>query len=483
MKVLMLSWEYPPKNIGGISNHVYNLTKGLKEQGVEEIHVITCEEGTAPIIENNNGIVTHRVTPYKLESEDFVKWVMQLNFAMIEEGNKLINKFGKFDIIHAHDWLTAFSAKVLKWSYNIPLVSTIHATEYGRNNGINTEMQRYISSAEWMLTNESWKTVACSHYMRQHLSDLFKAHWDNIWVIPNGINKEDFKFEFNQKSYREKFASEDEKIVFFIGRHVFEKGIHLLIEAMPEIVKDFSKVKVVIAGIGPMTEELKQRAKEIGVAENIIFTGYMEDIDRNRMYKVADMAVFPSLYEPFGIVALEAMAAGCPVIASGCGGLGEIIQHKYNGMKVIPGSIESLTCNILELIRSDKLAETIRQNAYLSVSEQYSWDKASQLTFRMYNLIKEECRGTEWDTHDFHEKKNQSDNRESLGTEELVTLENIEVTKKKSTSRSKKTKVNKEQSSEREIAADSQSETTNTDTETKPKRRKRTSTAKTQETT
>jgi glycosyltransferase involved in cell wall biosynthesis len=197
MKILMLTWEYPPKNIGGLSNHVYNLSHALCNNG-HEIHVITCEEADTPLEEKDGGVHIKRVKPYVVETEDFVKWIMQLNYAIIEAAIKLINSGGKFDIIHAHDWLVVYAAKVLKWSFNIPMVSTIHATEYGRNNGIRTEMQSYIASAEWMLSYESWKVIACSEYMRQQISDVLKCPWEKIWVISNDMTTNDFKMEFNQ---------------------------------------------------------------------------------------------------------------------------------------------------------------------------------------------------------------------------------------------------------------------------------------------
>jgi glycosyltransferase involved in cell wall biosynthesis len=148
--------------------------------------------------ENDEGVYIKRVIPYKVDTEDFAKWVMQLNYAIIEEAIRLINSGGKFDIIHAHDWHVVYAAKVIKWSYNIPMVSTIHATEYGRNNGIRTEIQSYIASAEWMLSFESWKIIACSEYMRQQISDIFKCPWEKIWIISNGVNSSDFKIEFNR---------------------------------------------------------------------------------------------------------------------------------------------------------------------------------------------------------------------------------------------------------------------------------------------
>jgi len=155
MKILMLSWEYPPKSVGGLSTHVYHLAHELVKLG-HEIHLITCEAQAAPKQENDNGIFIYRVEPYNIETSDFIKWVMQLNFAIIEVATRLINEKGPFDLIHSHDWLTAFSSKTLKLAHDLPLISTIHAMEYGRNNGLFTEMQKYISATEGMLCFESY---------------------------------------------------------------------------------------------------------------------------------------------------------------------------------------------------------------------------------------------------------------------------------------------------------------------------------------
>lgn len=427
MRIVMLSWEYPPKNIGGLSNHVHNLSRALTLLG-HEIHVITCEEGTSPLEENDDGIIVHRVTPYKIDTEDFTKWIMQLNFSMIEECIRIIRKIGKIDIIHAHDWLSAYSAKALKWSFNIPMVSTIHATEEGRNNGIKTDMQRYISSTEWLLTYESWKIISCSNYMKEQIISTFKVAEDKIWVIPNGVDSKGFDFEFNPLEFRRNYALDDEKIIFFIGRHVFEKGIQLLIDAAPRILSEYSKAKFVIAGAGPMTEELKYKVKQMGLENKILFSGYMNNEIKSKLYRVANIAVFPSLYEPFGIVALEAMAAGCPIVVSDTGGLGELVEHRINGMKMINGLTESLKDNVLALLNDNELCEHIKENAKESVKEKYTWEEVAKLTTKMYNLVKEEALDTEWDV----DKK-------------VFTETNLrDAKKKKRTVSSRKTEVAKE---------------------------------------
>jgi len=389
MRILMLSWEYPPKTVGGLANHVYNLSKGLVDMG-HEVHVITSEYGEEIKEHVEEGVFVHRAAPYNIETDDFTKWVMHLNFSMIEEGIRLVNKFGGFDIVHAHDWLSLYSGKAIKGIFNVPMVCTIHATEYGRNGGIRTDMQRYISSAEWLLTYESWKVIACSDYMKNEIRNVFNVPEEKIWVIPNGVDGESFNLKFDYGSFRRNYALDEEKIVFYVGRHVYEKGIHLLIEAAPGILREYSNTKFVIAGKGPMTEELKNRVRALGIAEKVMFTGYMSDETRNKLYKVANAAVFPSLYEPFGIVALEAMAAECPVIVSDTGGLGEIITHKYNGMKILTGVVDSVRDNIVEILRDEQLADYVKKNAIKDVYVKYTWNKIAEHTALIYERVKEE---------------------------------------------------------------------------------------------
>jgi len=424
MKILMLSWEYPPKNVGGLSNHVYYLSKALEKLG-NEVHVVTCFEGESPLESIDSGVFVHRVIPYNINTSDFTKWVMHLNFSIIEEVVKLIGKQGKFDVIHAHDWLTSYAAKTLKNSFNIPMVCTIHATEHGRNGGIRTELQSYISSAEWMLTYEAWKIVACSNYMEEEINQVLSAPLDKINIIPNGVDAEDFELDFDDLEFRRNYALDNEKIVFFIGRHVYEKGVQILIDAAPDIINSYKDIKFVIAGKGDMTEELKEKVKYFGLENKVLFTGYMDDETKKKMYKTADAAVFPSLYEPFGIVALEAMAAGCPVVASDIGGLKEVIEHKTNGMKIITGSKDSLKENLLELLRREDLRKHLKEKGIETVLEKYSWDKIAEATVKMYEKVKEEAKGTEWEVSIEKVKKKGTGTTRRKKTEVIKAVDNL----------------------------------------------------------
>ena len=130
MKILMLSWEYPPRIVGGISMVVHDLSKRLIKDG-HEVTVITYKDGDAPYYENDKGVEVYRVDNYMIQPNNFIDWIFQLNFNMISKATEVINKNGKFDVIHAHDWLVAYAAKSLKQSFDIPITATIHATEAG----------------------------------------------------------------------------------------------------------------------------------------------------------------------------------------------------------------------------------------------------------------------------------------------------------------------------------------------------------------
>jgi glycogen synthase len=386
MRILMLSWEYPPRNIGGLSQHVFYLTQALENQG-HEVYVITCKHENAAAIEINGNIHVHRVEPLEIEDDDFVKWVMQLNFAMLEECMKLIASNINFDIIHGHDWLVAYCAKVVKEVYKIPLVTTMHATEFGRNNGINTEIQRYIHSTEKYLAEISNKLIVCSNFMLSQVSEIFEIKNDKVKIIPNGVEQVSCS-KTDLYEFRKQYATVDEKIVFYIGRLVFEKGVQFLIKAIPKILETNYKTKFVIAGTGPMADELKHITKKLELEDKVLFTEYIEEENKNMLYRAADVSVFPSLYEPFGIVALEAMEAGCPVVVSDVGGLAEIVEDGITGIKAIPGSDQSIADNIIKVLSNDELKTNLSRNARKLIEEEYSWEKVARLT----SLAYEECK-------------------------------------------------------------------------------------------
>ena len=379
----MLTWEYPPRVVGGIARVVNDLSKRLIKDG-HEVTVVTYRDGNTPYYELDKGVNVYRVDNFMINPNNFIDWVMQLNFNIIAKSGEIIAKNGKFDVIHAHDWLVAYAAKTLKQAFDIPIVSTIHATEAGRNSGIREQNQKYINDTEWMLTYESTEVIVNSNFMKSELQRLFGLPFEKINVVPNGVNITNYSGIDRDYEFRRKYALDNEKIILFMGRLVYEKGVQYLIRAMPKILSNYRDAKLVIAGKGGMLDELKKEVNALGLESKVCFAGYLNGKDVGKMYKAADMSVFPSTYEPFGIVALEAMLAEVPVVVSDIGGLNEIVEHRQTGMKTYCGNSNSIADSILELLYDPALCSSIVKKAKTKVRNDFNWNKIAQDTHFTY---------------------------------------------------------------------------------------------------
>jgi len=394
MRLLMFSWEFPPKSIGGLAQHVYDLTMALSKQGID-VHLITCGSPGAKVREKVKGVSVYRVNPYQVSSYDFATWVAQFNVAMLERAMEVLDEVGDVDVLHAHDWMVAYAARAVKHGRRKPLVATIHATEWGRNNGLHNNMQRHISDVEWWLTYEAWKVICCSKYMENELKNIFQLPKDKLKVIPNGVNLASFATK-NQKISRESYAAPGEKIVFYVGRLVREKGVQVLIDAAPKILARCPQTKFIIAGKGPFEDVLRRQVENLGITERVYFTGYVDGDVRNTLYSWADVAVFPSLYEPFGIVALEGMAARTPVVVSDTGGISEIVEHEVDGLKANTGDAHSLAEQVLRILSDEVLARKLKENAYCKVKKQYAWPEIARRTIDVYREVIDAYHKTPW---------------------------------------------------------------------------------------
>lgn len=383
MKILMLTWEYPPRVVGGIARVVHDLSHRLIKDG-HEVTVVTYKEGNVEDFEDDNGVKVYRVNNYMINPNNFIDWIMQLNFNLISKATELISKEGPFDVIHAHDWLVAYAAKTLKDSFKIPIIATIHATESGRNSGIHDEVQRYINDTEWMLTYEATEVIVNSNYMKNELQRLFGLPYEKINVVPNGVNLNLYNGIERDYDFRRQYAADNEKIILYVGRLVYEKGIQNLIAAMPKVLNGYHDSKLIIAGKGGMIDELRDEVRRLGIENKVYFTGYLNLNQVTKMYKCADVAVFPSTYEPFGVVALEGMLSGTPVVVSDVGGLNEIVQHRENGMKSYAGNPNSIADSILELLYNPDLCAQVSRAAKAKVKAQYNWTKIAQDTHFIY---------------------------------------------------------------------------------------------------
>jgi glycogen synthase len=397
LNVMMFSWEFPPRVIGGISPHVNFLSKSLAKNGVK-VHVVTCDFPGAPAHETIDDVEVYRIDSYKNPSPDFATWVYLMNLNMQKEAAAIAAKLPEpIDVFHAHDWLVATTGIGLKHVFRKPLLVTMHSTEIGRREGLHTSTEKMINETEAWLTYEAWRVVCCSNYMVQHVKWAFGLPSDKLAMVPNGVNPHAYDALEKQdlRDFRLKFALLQEKIVLYVGRLVYEKGIHILINAVPKIL---SKVdaKFVIVGSGYMQEQLSNIVKSMGLEHKVLFTGFVDEENLLKLQKVADVSVVPSLFEPFGIVALEAMAAKSPVVVSDTGGLSEIVEHDVTGVKVFSNNTDSLAWGITKILTDSNYSRKLRENAYKTILEKYDWNKIAQQTRSMYEAVLGEYSKSFW---------------------------------------------------------------------------------------
>jgi len=385
MRILMLSWEFPPKVVGGLARHVEELSAALVRAG-HDIYVVTDDDSKSSEFEIFKGIKVYRVKSYRPKHLSFIDQIMHLNFGLLEHSIDLLRS-EKFDLVHAHDWLVAHAGITLKRAFGTPLVVTMHATEHGRWNGIHNDLQNYIHSMEWLLNYESIGTIVCSYFMENEMYKLFNLPKNKVFVLPNGIERDKFNFDFDQWAFRRQFVPDNYKLVMSVGRMVPEKGFQVLINSAPKVLHQYPNVRFVIAGKGGMLDSFRNQVEQMGLSDRVWFLGYVSDEDLNKLFIVSDAAVFPSLYEPFGITAIESMAAGTPVIVSDTGGLGEIVEHGYTGIKTYAGNPDSLAWGILQILQNEDYANYLRQNAYNKVVSVFNWDIIAKNTTNVYNYL------------------------------------------------------------------------------------------------
>ncbi|KPV43425.1 1,4-alpha-glucan branching protein domain-containing protein [Alicyclobacillus ferrooxydans] len=385
LRILMLSWEFPPLTIGGLSRHVYDLSRYLVKQGVE-VHVLTMSVEGYPDNEIVDGVHVHRVHVMKPDGAEFIHYIFQLNLMMVDACQTLIHSGLRFDLVHAHDWLVADAGEAIKHLYDLPLIATIHATEHGRNHGLHTDLQHQIHHQEWELTYEAWRVIVCSQYMQREVETIFQLPHDKVHVLPNGVDPQLLDAKQVEDLDRARYAHPDEPIVLFVGRLVREKGVHILLEAAPLILSEYAHCKFVIVGAGPMETELRYLANRQGIVNSVQFTGFVSDEERNYLLHVADIAAFPSLYEPFGIVALEAMAAGTPVVVSDVGGLADVVAHERNGLKMYAGDPQSLANQVKVMLQNREGAKTLAETALAEIGR-YDWNNIAYETLKIYQGI------------------------------------------------------------------------------------------------
>ena len=374
----MLSWEYPPLVVGGIAAHVDGLARAMQRAG-HEVVVFSLHHPDEPDDAVVDGVRVMRADPGLpwLPDDDLVARMASANHQLVQLSTQLGN--WKPEVIHAHDWLVAWAGDTLKSLLDIPLVATIHATERGRHGGhLPPGLPGTINSIEWWLTYQAREIIACSRFMVREVISSFELPAEKVHLVPNGVDTERWKDAVPTP------ACQREPLVIAWGRIQYEKGFQVLARAIGELRLRVPGVRCVIAGRGTYLPELQTQIDMEGVSDIVHLAGFVPDGELHEMLQRASCVVIPSLYEPFGIVALEGMAAGAPTIVARTGGLAEIVEGTDAGMLFEPGNHHELADRIADVLADPAAADRMRVNAAALLGRTYTWDAIAAETVEVY---------------------------------------------------------------------------------------------------
>ncbi|MQA11118.1 MAG: glycosyltransferase [Pseudonocardiaceae bacterium] len=393
MRVLMLSWEYPPVVVGGLSRHVHALARHLARQGNDVVvlcrHVAGTDAETHPtsdrVVEGVRVIRVAEDPAHLLFERDLVAWTLAMGHAMVRAGYELLRDW-RPDVVHAHDWLVAHPAIALADAARVPLVGTVHATEAGRHSGwLSHPLNHQVHSVEWWLANRVDELITCSAAMRAEVAHLFEVETAAIHVIHNGIEHREWQVLADDIArMRTRHSPRAAPLLLFFGRLEYEKGVQDLLTALPRIRRSHPGTRLVVAGEGRHLDELEEQARRTRVLRSVDFVGHLPDRELSAVLAAADAVVLPSRYEPFGIVALETAAAGTPLVASTAGGLGEVVLHGRTGLAFEPGDIAGLTSAVRQVLDDPGAAAERATVAKDRLGEAFDWTGIAEATEAVY---------------------------------------------------------------------------------------------------
>jgi len=371
-------------SVGGVAAHVTELAAALERRG-HEVHVFTrLGNNNQPWHEQIHGVHYHRC-PYG-HSKDFIEDINNMCRAFVDSFFATENYVGRFDIVHAHDWLASNAGVWIKQGRGHKYVMTMHSTEYGRcgNNFYGGNSAR-VRDHERHGTYCADKVVAVSNALKGELMWMYNLPDWKVSVIYNGINYRNFDGWIDPAAVRNQYGiGPMDPVALFVGRMVVQKGPDLLVEAIPHILKYYGHAKFVFVGDGEMRHGVEDKARRMGVHHACRFLGYHNGWRLADLYKASDVVVVPSRNEPFGIVILEAWSAGKPVVASQNGGPGEIVWHDINGFKIYPTS-ESVAWGIGSLFADFEHGRWMGKNGRIAVESAFSWDVVAEQVLNVYS--------------------------------------------------------------------------------------------------
>ncbi|GGL94511.1 glycosyltransferase family 4 protein [Micromonospora yangpuensis] len=392
-RILMLSWEYPPLLVGGLGRHVHALSVALVAAG-HDVTVVTRHTEGAPIEEYADGVRIVRAAEdpvtFPLATSSLLAWTMAFNHTLTRAALRA-TEADSYDVVHAHDWLVAHTAITLAEHLDLPLVTTIHATEAGRHQGwLPEEMNRTIHGVEHWLSTASGRVIACSGYMREQVTTLFGVPAERIDVVANGVDDRAWRARPRAvASARARFAGEG-PLIGYAGRLVYEKGVQHLVDAVAQLRGRHPGLRLLIAGDGPYRGELEERTQRLGLGGNVHFAGFLDNTQLPAVLGATDATVVPSLYEPFGMVALEAAAAGAPLAVARTGGLAEIVEPGVTGVTFPHSDPSALAGAVDQLLGDEVFARRVARQARRMVGQRYGWATIAANTAQTYAVARRE---------------------------------------------------------------------------------------------
>jgi len=375
MKIAMIGWEYPPFKAGGLATHCFGLTQSVTNKGVKiDFFMPKTKESTSSEKKNLRIIEVGETEVFPYDRPDskeiggnFFEAVYYYNSLVVAKVEKYIKSGNKYKAIHCHDWLTMKAGIAIKEKWKIPFVLTIHSTEYDRSGWIYPNQWFIDIEKEGM--EKADRIIAVSHFTKRIIVEKYGINPDKISVVHNAV----YPIPENHKK----------EIVLFLGRLTIQKGAEFFLKAASK-VKDYEPdTKFIVAGIGDMLPRLINQSIELGISDKVIFTGRLTEDEVKHIYGISSVYVMPSVSEPFGITALEAISAGTPTIASKTAGFSEAFK---NCLKIDFWDTDEMANKIISLLRYDPLHRTIAKEGKREI-ELFTWDRVADKTIDIYKGV------------------------------------------------------------------------------------------------
>jgi glycogen synthase len=387
----MLAWDAPPRSTGGVAGHVGGLASAMAAAG-HEVVVLAMHHhpiGGQSLPDDTGWSAGSLGGARVLRADTSLPWLPDdFPVATASSANhqlvQLVAQLGDWraDVVHTHDWRVAWAGDTLRTLWDVPMVATLHSTERGVHGGhVPQGTPAAINSVEWWLTYQARRVISCSRFMRHEVISGFELPPDKVDLVPEGIDQQLWS---GLRSTEQPAADGDHPLIVAWGRVQYEKGFQVLVQAMAELRSRAPHARCVIAGRGGYLPDLQSIIDIEGLSDTVQLTGFLRQDELRELVARAACVVIPSLYEPFGIVALEGMAAGAPTIASRTGGLAEILDGSDAGLMFEPGNHSELADRIVEVLQHPARAAAMAAQATTLLNDRYSWQAIAASTVEVY---------------------------------------------------------------------------------------------------